>query len=135
MNKKKVVRKQRKRTKGWRMEPDSIFVGRTGRPNKFGNPFKVEATGDGKFFITNTLNNMKGSIIYKSKEAAIKVACQMHTYFLHRKYPTDLALTIFLRPLVDKEILYCWCREDQQCHADYYIYLLNKLFYTDSNNG
>lgn len=29
---------QRRRTKGWRMPPDTVYVG---RPGKWGNPFKV----------------------------------------------------------------------------------------------
>ena len=34
----KPIRVQRKRTKGWRMPPDTIYVG---RGSKWGNPFKV----------------------------------------------------------------------------------------------
>lgn len=123
------VRKQRLRKKGWRMERNSIFVGRTRKPNKYGNPYKIEAIGNGKYCIVNTLNGMRGATIHKSKEAAIKVSCQLHAFFLHRKYQTDLAMMVFLRPLMDKDILYCWCREDQQCHADYYIFLIKRLFY------
>lgn len=123
------IRKQRKRKKGWRMEPNSIFLGRTGHQNKFGNQFKVESIGNGKYCIVNTLNGTRGATIHKSKEAAVKVACQMHAYFLHEKYPTNLAMMIFLHPLKDKDILYCWCKEDQQCHVDYYIQLLQRLFY------
>lgn len=32
------VRVQRKRTKGWKMPPDTIYVG---RPTKWGNPFPL----------------------------------------------------------------------------------------------
>lgn len=99
--------------------------------NKYGNPYKVESIGNGEYCIVNTTNLMAGTVSYKSKETAVKVACQMHAYFLHQQYPTDLGMMVFLRPLMDKKILYCWCREDQQCHADYYIYLIKRLFYQD----
>lgn len=33
----KPVRVQRKRTKGWRMPPNTVYVG---RPSRWGNPFK-----------------------------------------------------------------------------------------------
>lgn len=123
------IRKQRKRIKGWRMGPNSIFVGRAGKQSKYGNPYKVEAIGNGKYYIVDTLNGKTGVIIHQSKEAAVKAACQLHAFFLHQKYSTDVAMMDFLRPLVGKKILYCWCKEDQQCHADYYIYLIKKLFY------
>lgn len=34
----KPSRIQRKRTKGWRMPPDAVYVG---RPTKWGNPFDI----------------------------------------------------------------------------------------------
>ena len=35
---KQPIRIQRKRTKGWRMPPNTVYVG---RPTKWGNPFKT----------------------------------------------------------------------------------------------
>lgn len=35
----KAKRIQRKRTKGWRMPPNAVYVG---RPTKWGNPFRVK---------------------------------------------------------------------------------------------
>ena len=34
---------QRKRTKGWRMPPNTVYVG---RPTKWGNPFLIGIDGD-----------------------------------------------------------------------------------------
>lgn len=34
------IRIQRKRTKGWRMPPNTVYVG---RPTKWGNPFTIQA--------------------------------------------------------------------------------------------
>ena len=38
----KPKRIQRKRTKGWRMPPNTVYVG---RPSKWGNPFKTHREG------------------------------------------------------------------------------------------
>ncbi len=38
----KPHRVQRKRTKGWRMPPNTIYVG---RPTKWGNPYRFEDVG------------------------------------------------------------------------------------------
>ncbi len=43
LDKKKPIRIQRKRTKGWRMPPNTVYVG---RPSKFGNQFRVGRDGD-----------------------------------------------------------------------------------------
>jgi len=37
------IRIQRKRSKGWRMPENAVYVG---RPTKWGNPFKVGVDGD-----------------------------------------------------------------------------------------
>lgn len=37
-----MQRIQRKRTKGWRMPPNAVYVG---RPTKWGNPFQVAELG------------------------------------------------------------------------------------------
>lgn len=38
-----MKRIQRKRTKGWKMPPNTVYVG---RPTKWGNPWKVGVDGD-----------------------------------------------------------------------------------------
>jgi hypothetical protein len=38
MNKDKPIRIQRKRTKGWKLPPNTVYVG---RGSKWGNPFKI----------------------------------------------------------------------------------------------
>jgi len=38
-----MKRIQRKRTKGWRMPPNTVYVG---RPSKWGNPYVVTLPGD-----------------------------------------------------------------------------------------
>ena len=55
MNKTKPRRIQRKRTRGWRMSPNTVYVG---RPGKWGNPVKIgdpaiETAWDAKFAFLN----------------------------------------------------------------------------------
>ena len=38
-----MKRLQRKRTKGWRMPPNTVYVG---RPSKWANPFRIGIDGD-----------------------------------------------------------------------------------------
>jgi hypothetical protein len=39
------IRVQLSRKKGWKMPPNTIYVG---RPTKWGNPYKVEDVGQGR---------------------------------------------------------------------------------------
>jgi len=52
-----MKRIQRKRTKGWRMPPNTIYVG---RPSRWANPFRIGKDGD------------RQEVVRKFKEYAIK---------------------------------------------------------------
>lgn len=94
---------QRKRSKGWKMPPNTVYVG---RPTKYGNPFR-----EGDF-------NDVGEKISKLR------AVQNYRYYLKRKYPFG-QLAEFLAPLRGKDLA-CWCPLDCACHADVLIELANK---------
>ena len=81
---------QRKRTKGWRMPPNSVYVG---RGSKWGNPLKIE---------------------YESQRAAT-VAW----------FETWIAPKLDVSELRGKDLV-CWCRLDQECHADILLRLANR---------
>ena len=50
------IRIQRKRTKGWQMPPNTVYVG---RPTKWGNPFKSgDRARDVRFFLTHRPYNL-----------------------------------------------------------------------------
>ncbi len=80
---------QRKRTKGWRMPPNAVYVG---RPTKWGNPFDVAKTG--------------------RVPAVLRFAC-------------EVAPLLDLSELRGKDLA-CWCRLDQECHADVLLELANR---------
>jgi len=93
-----IKRIQRKRTRGWRMPPSTVYVG---RPTKYGNPFKVKRN-DGLIF----------------REAAIR----MYERHLRNELIKD---PHFLDELKGKDLA-CWCPLDKPCHADVILKILGE---------
>ena len=81
------IRIQRKRTKGWRMPPNTVYVG---RPTKWGNYVGLD-----------------------KYEAAIR--------HLIDNYYHDFDIA----ELKGKNLA-CWCRVDQECHADILLKIANE---------
>ena len=92
---------QRKRTKGWRMPPNTVYVG---RPSKWGNPF--------------TLRRRSGRGI-----EAFERQRAVDFFALDRFGP--LTCRADLEELRGKDLA-CWCRLDQLCHADVLLKAANK---------
>jgi hypothetical protein len=90
------VRVQRKRTKGWRMPENTVYVGR-GTP--WGNPFRV----------TQAL----------PAEDVVKVYREW--LMDERRFQLRANLRHYLRG----KNLACWCALDQPCHADVLLELAN----------
>lgn len=87
---------QRKRTKGWRMPKNTVYVG---RGSKWGNPFTVEQYG---------------------REKAVQM---YRDYIGHPNSPLEFE-PHEIEELRGKNLA-CWCREDQLCHADVLLGLAN----------
>ena len=97
----KPIRIQRKRIKGWRMAPNTVYVG---RPSKWGNPFSDP------------------TILWSTCDAAVQVyKCMVGTCFLDGFPMVELAK----RELRGKNLA-CWCPLDQPCHADVLLELANE---------
>lgn len=98
------VRIQRKRTKGWTMPADTVYVG---RPTRFGNPFTV----------------------YAPIESMLQVVAR---YRLWLSGDIEAFGGTVRRPTVDEiaalrgKNLACWCPLDQPCHADVLLELANR---------
>jgi len=97
-----LKRVQRKRTKGWRMPPNTVYVG---RPTKYGNPYKV----------TSFSLKIKGM----DRENAIR----MYGLWLSQKLIED---PHFLDSLKGKDLA-CWCPLDKPCHADVLLNFLEGM--------
>ncbi len=99
----KPVRVQRKRTKGWKMPPNTVYVG---RGTKWGNPFAIGST-----------DRQTGGRL--DAEASIERYLQMlHIGQLPFKEGDAAA------ELVGKNLA-CWCPLDRACHADALLEVAN----------
>ena len=102
---------QRKRTKGWRMPANTVYVG---RPSRWGNPFKV-----GTEYVRPKMQPGGG------QQAGI-VADRSHAVSLYRRFTareTRLQIEAY-RELRGKNLA-CFCPLDQPCHADVLLELVN----------
>ena len=105
---------QRKRTKGWRMPDNTVYVG---RPTKFGNPVRVFEDEDGSFSVINS----------KDKRQIYGV----ETYLLAMRYCLQEYLLYLENNKIDASSLRgknlaCWCSLDKPCHADILLRLANE---------
>lgn len=92
---------QRKRTKGWRMPDNAVYVG---RPTKWGNPFNIT--------------------VWQSRAVAI---ARYRFYVARGIAPAGFPLApqpLEIRELRGKDLA-CWCPLDQPCHADVLLEFAN----------
>jgi protein gp37 len=113
----KPRRVQLKRTKGWRMPPNTVKVDRTSR---WGNPFEIGKTspGEGKL----------GSCTPKEL-LGVPVRDRAHAVQLFREWihsPSEVAETwrTAAHTLCGKNLA-CWCSLDGPCHAEILLRLVN----------
>lgn len=105
-------RVQRQRTKGWRMPPNTVYVG---RPTKWGNPFTPDQYWDAGY--RGDHKTAVGHCI-----AAHRAWLLGEHHWAHgqpRTDPPDLS------PLRGKNLA-CWCPLDQPCHADALLLIANQ---------
>jgi len=90
---------QRKRTAGWRMPADTIYVG---RPTRWGNPFAAPSNDySGRNYAAAKFSHWVEEVAQRDLVAAIKTELR----------GKDLA---------------CWCPEDHPCHADILLRIANQ---------
>lgn len=123
------TRIQRKRTKGWRMPANTIYVGR-GSP--WGNPFRIGQIGRVEYeqmsddelrafdFSVRTVN-INGTDMQVRPMPPNRIIrferplTAEDVTLLYHKYIRDRAID--LTPLRGKNLA-CWCALDKPCHAD-----------------
>lgn len=130
-----VKRIQRKRSKGWKSPPNTVYVG---RPTVWGNPFSVR----------KSLYKDHWSVVFEGKsisaEFVTKRDAQAEAVRLFEKwFNTEIAdigsdlhnfrnkygwrgfsLACAVNMLCGKN-LSCWCGENEPCHADVLLRLAN----------
>lgn len=101
----KPKRIQRKRTKGWRLPPNTVCVS---RPSQWGNPYRV-----------GPQYNYVGDLVAVWDIHRVLDAYREHVHVL-----------LYFRPEIIEEIrgknLACWCPLDRPCHADVLLELANQ---------
>ena len=101
-------RVQRRRTKGWRMPENTVYVG---RPSKWHNPFRVGAMG---FLFENG-----SAVFYRGDGATAANVTQLYREEIAPKL-RDAA-----RAELAGKNLACWCLPGHPCHADVLLKLAN----------
>jgi hypothetical protein len=114
---------QRQRTKGWRMPPNTVYVG---RPTSWGNPYPVSLFGR-DLALALFANTARGYwhptlLLSTASEARYDLAYEGHCAWLQGIgiHPVE-AVRMELRG----KDLACWCPLDQPCHADVLLELAN----------
>ena len=116
---------QRKRTKGWKMPEEAVYVG---RPTKWGNPFKVgdyAMRGDGcggfpagiKMLYTITSESYADERY--TKIDSVDQAIAWFRWYFENHHAKEVR-----RELRGKDLA-CWCPLNQPCHADVLLEIAN----------
>ena len=123
---------QRKRTKGYRLPPNAVYVG---RPTKWGNPFKVINPAHG--YLVLGLEPQDATLPIFTELAARAYSVERYNRLLNDGESREgySALGIHLRAHISElrgKDLACWCPlEDADgrrvpCHADVLLELANE---------
>lgn len=117
-----MKRIQRKRRKGWRMPPDTIYVG---RPTPWGNPFRV--IGDMVYYYCTRRTILSPWILwYDDGGHTPEEAIWLYEKWITGKIPVEkygLPPVPDLEPLRGKNLM-CWCPLSKPCHVDVLLKLL-----------
>lgn len=111
---------QRRRTQGWRMPENTIYVG---RPSIWGNPYSIHRVGKttwnvvhGDSWLCATYTSRTGS---EARGAAVR---RLRLLFEHDRDPWGKDR---IRTELAGKNLACWCPLDQPCHADVLLEIAN----------
>lgn len=96
---------QRKRTKGWKMPPNTVYVG---RGSAWGNPFVVGVDGDAVECIRKFADYLMPYRHHGKNSGLDK-------FFLSEMHIRDIQFQLRGKNLA------CWCPLDQPCHADFLL--------------
>ena len=115
------VRIQRKRAKGWKMPPNTVYVG---RGSKFGNPFPVIEGWVGVYpdFICGRKLAVRRFGEWLKGKKFKRLTPETNRF----KAMTEIPPTIMqIKEALKGKNLACWCKPNQECHADILLELAN----------
>ena len=113
----KPIRIQRRRTRGWKMPPNTVYVG---RPTCWGNPYTIAGAREADYRGTDDeLRQLCVDMFARDWLDTMRSAAQ------HPRHPPmPFGKPLYLGPLKGKNLA-CWCRLDHPCHADVLLKLAN----------
>ncbi len=131
-----MKRIQRKRTKGWKMPENTVYVG---RPTKWGNPFYFNfspSTGQWRCMFEERvivvcltkLEAQEYAVKYFEQWFSNEIAepgTTLHNFRNDSSWIGFSLATIVKRHLRGKDLA-CWCKEGEPCHADVLLRLANQ---------
>jgi len=106
----KPKRIQRKRTKGWKMPENTVYVG---RPTKWGNPFNTKEAKE-HWHTCDSCEDMCNDC-----------AVSLYRTWLEGGHWSSIISVLKNIPELKGKDLACWCRLDQPCHADILLEIAN----------
>lgn len=140
----KPRRIQRRRTKGWRMPENTVYVG---RGSKWGNPYRVgeaqvrmpaldggewerdgrlhKVSGEKNFYCIGTdASGMPFGSWHQVEYATAEQCIELYRRDLKRSFLGNGIYARIRNELAGKNLA-CWCAEDQPCHADVLLEIAN----------
>jgi hypothetical protein len=114
---------QRKRTKGWKMPPGAVYVG---RPTIYGNPFIVVKKPDGFWWVVqeNGKRDYHQSSCYANKDSAVRIAVSLYRRWLEETNEGRMMAALAQQQLCDHDLA-CWCDLGDPCHVDVLLEIAN----------
>lgn len=100
------TRIQRKRTKGWKMPENTVYVG---RPTKWGNQFEI---GRYNFVLRRELT---------AQDCVDRYRAKIENRSMFRFDEFDVVVEL------EGKDLACWCPFGEPCHADVLLELANRI--------
>ena len=117
---KEPLRIQRKRTKGFKMPENTVYVG---RPTRWGNKYIVrEYKSAYQIFRTSKRHGIVGMPVagaYDDPKTAATIAVEMYEHDLSSKDIQEI------REQLSGKNLACFCKEGEPCHADVLLKIAN----------
>jgi hypothetical protein len=117
---------QRRRTKGWRMPENTVYVG---RPTRWGNPYYIGRVGNRRrwtgYFVGEHGNDIDAFGEYATHREAAARAVEMYELHIGPMGNHELDVEDVRRTLAGKNLA-CWCPPEQPCHADVLLELANQ---------
>lgn len=117
------ARVQRKRSKGWRMPPNTVSVT---RPGEFGNPFIVSKAHDRTAGTVEWWVEVSGgSMIWRHQTKEEAVAASVKAFAAWVELPQQRRLRDRATLALRGKNVACFCGLDSPCHGDVWLRMAN----------